>query len=115
MTGSDPQVFGSDKSLCDPLGAASAGRAPAMAGRKAEKVTKWWLCDTGCPFDLVCRNAEKSHPPSFQRPNKETVILETANAEVEVSKSVDFQVGGGLNTTVIRVNNGYAISTRRTY
>ena len=68
------------------------GRRRNKRRKKTARPKRLWLCDTGCPYDLVgC----KTIPPEDEEiiePAQNPTTLETANGDVEVVETIPMQI-----------------------
>ena len=68
---------------------ASTGKTPRSPGRRSVRT---WLCDTGCPFDLIGRNRIPADSFEHIRDSTTPVQLSTANGHLQVTQVVDMQI-----------------------
>ena len=89
---------------------------PAMPAKtnSKNKAKKYWLVDTGCPVDLVCR---KSLPENFEEKGhelkeaSEPLQLETANGVKKVDQTVSMQIATLNDTYPGGVVNPYLLDS----
>merc|ERR1711940_48533 len=65
------------------------GQGPCCPARGHEGPTRWWLCDTGCPYDLTNRS---TLPSGTGETHRRKVTLESANGIIECSQAAQLHI-----------------------
>ena len=65
------------------------GHGPCCPARGLNEPTRWWLCDTGCPYDLTNRS---TLPSGTGETHRRKVTLESANGIIECSQAAQLQI-----------------------